>query len=138
MDKTERPRHAVVAIIRKDDLFLAIKRAAEIRAGGKICFPGGGIEYGESESQALVREIKEELSLDIVVNRKIWSSVTPWGVNVHWFTVQVVGGELAEDPAEVQWARWMSKEELAEHPDLLVSNKQFFDALGMGEFELMS
>lgn len=34
-------------------------------------FPGGKIENGESESQALVREIKEELDAEILVKNKI-------------------------------------------------------------------
>jgi ADP-ribose pyrophosphatase YjhB (NUDIX family) len=43
--------------------------------------PGGGIDYGESARDALVREMKEELSADVIVNDLIFScdSIDPSG-----------------------------------------------------------
>ncbi len=37
------------------------KRSPDIIQGGEICFPGGGIEDGETPQQAIVREVSEEL-----------------------------------------------------------------------------
>ena len=54
----------VNAIIKDNDKFLIIKRKEGIHAG-KWAFPGGIIEENESSEQALKREIKEELNLDI-------------------------------------------------------------------------
>ncbi len=48
----------------KDGKFLTV------RSKGKVLFylPGGKRELGESDEQALVREIKEELSVDLCLN----------------------------------------------------------------------
>lgn len=38
-------------------------------------FPGGKIEAGETEAQALAREAREELDVAVRVGRKLWSTV---------------------------------------------------------------
>ncbi len=42
------------------------------RQGGYWTIPGGGIEYLESSSDALKREMKEELGADIYIERLLW------------------------------------------------------------------
>lgn len=58
----------VAAIIQKENKILATKRGY-----GEFInmweFPGGKIEPGETKEQALVREIKEELNIEISVDR---------------------------------------------------------------------
>lgn len=40
----------------------------EIKSGNKMTkFPGGGLEFGEGISDALIREFKEELAIDVKV-----------------------------------------------------------------------
>lgn len=58
--------NVVAAIIRKDDRILATQRGYGEFEGGYE-FPGGKIEEGESKEEALVREIKEELEINIKV-----------------------------------------------------------------------
>ena len=43
--------------------------------------PGGGIDYGESAVEALVREMREELSIDVTVKDLVFScdSIEPTG-----------------------------------------------------------
>jgi 8-oxo-dGTP diphosphatase len=38
-------------------------------------FPGGKIEPGETEAEALVREGREELDVELAVGRKLWGTV---------------------------------------------------------------
>lgn len=58
--------NVVGAIIRnKDGKILIAKRNLQKSQGGLWEFPGGKIEEGESKEEAIVREIKEELSMDI-------------------------------------------------------------------------
>ena len=57
----------VAAIIEHEDKILATQRGyGENKDGWE--FPGGKIEQDESPEHAIVREIREELSADIVVN----------------------------------------------------------------------
>ncbi len=58
--------HVVVGIIiNKDDQILIAKRASHQHQGDKWEFPGGKVEEGETPQQALQRELKEELGIDI-------------------------------------------------------------------------
>ncbi|SHN26138.1 8-oxo-dGTP diphosphatase [Cyclobacterium lianum] len=55
------------AVIRNSqNLILAVQRSEEMRMPLKWEFPGGKLEAGETEEQALIREIQEELALDIL------------------------------------------------------------------------
>jgi 8-oxo-dGTP diphosphatase len=57
-------------IIRKNDMILIAKRKAEdIYEGGKWEFSGGKVEQFEDPKDCLVREIKEELDIDINVDK---------------------------------------------------------------------
>lgn len=55
------------AIIKKDDLILiAQRKSGEFQ--GLWEFPGGKLENNETSEEALIREIKEELEIDIEIN----------------------------------------------------------------------
>lgn len=68
MSATEKKRNPVevvaLALQRTTDLHYLITRRGPGQVGaGEWEFPGGKVEPGESQTQALVREISEELSL---------------------------------------------------------------------------
>ena len=61
-------KNVVAALIRRDNMVFAAKRSyGDLK--GKWEFPGGKIEKGESPEEALIREIREELSTDINVGQ---------------------------------------------------------------------
>ena len=62
----ERPIVAVGAVIVDGDRVLLVKRGQE-PLKGEWSLPGGVVEIGETLDAALVREVREETSLDIVV-----------------------------------------------------------------------
>jgi 8-oxo-dGTP diphosphatase len=66
----------VAAAIERDGRYLAARRTKPDWAAGRWEFPGGKVEPGESETDALVREIREELGVDIAVGARVpgeWS-----------------------------------------------------------------
>lgn len=59
--------HVVAAVVRKADSVFAARRASHKAAGGRWEFPGGKVEGTEKPPDALMREIKEELGVDVNV-----------------------------------------------------------------------
>ncbi len=57
--------HVAVAAIVKDGRVLISKRAQNVHQGGLWEFPGGKVEKGETVTEALGREIEEELGVEI-------------------------------------------------------------------------
>ncbi len=62
----------VAAIILNEGKFLCVQRGESKLdyISFKYEFPGGKIEQGESRTEALLREIKEELSIDVNVKKE--------------------------------------------------------------------
>lgn len=56
---------SAVCIIEKDGKFLFVKRAHTGMADGFYMLPGGHVDQGESVLHATVRELKEELGIDV-------------------------------------------------------------------------
>ena len=69
---------AVTGVLLTEGRLLVIRRSEHVVAPGKICFPGGTVENGESLKQALVREFREELAMTVEPVREVYQSVTPW------------------------------------------------------------
>ena len=60
-------RVGVYAVIRDADAVLLSRFAPGGDIGGKWMLPGGGVEFGESPAEALVREVYEETGLHVVL-----------------------------------------------------------------------
>jgi (d)CTP diphosphatase len=132
-------RRGVVAVILRDERLLVIRRSLSVVAPGAFCFPGGGIEAGETEPQALIREMQEELGVDVTPLRLIWRSVTPWRVDLAWWLTQLPADALLRpNPAEVASVHWHSAGEMRELAGLLESNHHFLAAYARGEFHFLS
>lgn len=124
-------------ILHDDGSYLAIERAASVRAPGRICFPGGGIETGESDRDAVIREMKEELGLDVVASHRLWHSETQSGLELFWWLV-LPQGDTGPTPNTDEVAKWfwMSGVELAQHPRTLATNREFLRAARNGLIDI--
>ncbi len=126
-------RRGAVAVIMRDDKLLVIRRSHLVVAPGAYCFPGGGIEPGETEAMALVRELREELGVEVEPLRKIWSSVTPWRVELAWWRADLPQeAEPIPNPDEVESVHWVTPAEMRQLSGLLVSNREFLDQIQTG------
>ena len=54
--------------------------------------PGGGVEKDESLEEACIREIKEEVSLDVTIDKYLGVEEYDKGI-VHYYKVNYLGGE---------------------------------------------
>lgn len=136
---TTRRKRGVVGVIFRQQRLLIIRRSLTVTAPGKLCLPGGGIEPGETESQALVREMQEELAIDVEPVRLCWRSVTPWGTNLAWWLARLDDQVTPiANPAEVAEVHWMSRTEIRAAAEMLPSLPTFVDAWERGEVDLSS
>jgi 8-oxo-dGTP diphosphatase len=137
VDRSSRPRRGVVAVVYRQGRFLVIKRSQLVSAPGMYCFPGGGIEAGETEQEALEREMLEELAVVARPVRPLWKSTTRWGVQLAWWQAWLdESAELKPHPAEVESAHWLTADEFRQLQGVLPSNLEFLSAWKRGEFSL--
>jgi 8-oxo-dGTP diphosphatase len=60
------PTRVIAAVIVRDGRFLICRRPLDKRHGGLWEFPGGKIDPGESDEDAIHRELREELGVEVV------------------------------------------------------------------------
>jgi 8-oxo-dGTP diphosphatase len=108
------PILVTAALIESGDLFLIARRRNDRPVeGGKWEFPGGKVEEFEHPESGLVREIREELSLEIKVESFFTLSSHIYEqkekrlhIVLLCYRCQLVGGSLSlNDHSEVQWVR---------------------------------
>ena len=63
--------NVVAGVITKENLFFIAQRNRKKHLGLKWEFPGGKVYKNEKNEDALKREIKEELSITILVKKKL-------------------------------------------------------------------
>lgn len=106
----------VGAILIKEGRILCAQRGGEKSLPYLWEFPGGKIEQGETPHQALIRELSEELLIEVELETTIFDAVSyeyDFGV-VNLSTI--IGNLKSGEPVltEHQEIRWLSPEELFE------------------------
>jgi NAD+ diphosphatase len=130
-------RRGAVAIIVQDHRLLVIRRSRHVIAPLVYCFPGGGIEEGETEETAVVREVHEEIGIEIRPVKRLWECVTAWKVHLAWWLAESDSAAVAvPNPREVESIHWFTPQEMAGQPELLDSNREFLELVERGEIRL--
>jgi mutator protein MutT len=130
-------RRGAVAIIVQEGRMLVIRRSRHVIAPLAYCFPGGGIEAGETEEAAVVREIHEEIGIPIRPLRRLWQCVTAWKVHLAWWLAESDPAVTpVPNPREVESIHWFTPREMASLSELLESNRQFLELIERGEIRL--
>lgn len=101
------------AVIYQGSRFLLSKRLSHQHQGGKWEFPGGKVEAGETVEQALIRELKEEINIEVAKTEMFYQLEFEYPekvVNLTFLLVTDFAGK--EQGLEGQEVRWFSHEEL--------------------------
>ena len=87
--------------------YLACLRPPSKHLGGFWEFPGGKVEAGELPEDALVRELREELAVEVEVGRRLEDVVWNYdggAIRLMPFLCRILSGELrAVEHEELRW-----------------------------------
>ena len=112
MKNVEKRIEVVAAIILdKKKVFATQRGYGEFKDGWE--FPGGKMEQGETPKQALKREIREELDVEIEVGQlfdTVEYDYPSFHLTMHCFLCALKSGELVLKEHEA--AKWLDKESL--------------------------
>ena len=120
---------AVGVILGADGRILLAKRPDHLHMGGRWEFPGGKVEGNESIQQAMTRELKEELDIEVKAMEPLIEVRHDYGDKQvfldTWFVTEFSGNERGVEGQELAW---VSVSELADFhfPD---ANQPIVDAL---------
>lgn len=130
MKQSKKPPLAVcAAVIEEEGKILLTERPADKQQGGFWEFPGGKIEPGESPQQALKRELREELGIEINVGPVLETVYHhyDWGsVLIIAFRCQRLSGEISH--LEVSDHAWIEPKQFSTYP-ILPADRPILDKL---------
>jgi 8-oxo-dGTP diphosphatase len=97
---------------------------------GKVCFPGGAMESGETQEGACIREAREELGLAIRPLQLVWRhEFADRPITLFGWRAEAEESAIVPDPREVEEILWLTPAEGSSHPDGLPTNQDFIRAL---------
>ena len=97
---------AMMVLVKRGPAILLARNVA-VPAGGRMSALAGFLEPGESIEDAIHREVREEVGVEVKDLRYFASQSWPYPHSLMIaFTAEYAGGELRCDPAEIAEARW--------------------------------
>lgn len=110
------------------ELFIT-RRAIDAHMGGKLEFPGGKVEAGETPAQGLIRELREEVGIEAVsyeLFEKVEHTFSDKAVTLFFYKVTQWSGEPWGK--EGQSGEWMTMDNL-NHLDFPPANAAIINRL---------
>ena len=102
--------NVVAAIIINKNRILIGKRKDEDIGGGKWEFPGGKIEIGETNSEALERELYEELGISVKIGKELMNYEHVFKTtiyNISFMEIIDYDGEIRNNAhSEIKWVKF--------------------------------
>jgi 8-oxo-dGTP diphosphatase len=107
---TAAPEPIVVtaAVIERDGRYLLTRRLAGTHLAGAWEFPGGKCEPGEDHAACLVRELREELDVDVLVGPLVLETVHHYperSVALYFHRCELTGEPSPQLGQEMRWVR---------------------------------
>ena len=126
---TKRVHVAVGVIINNEQQVLLAKRPDHLHQGGKWEFPGGKVEAGETVTQALARELREEVALNVETTSPFMELSFDYPDKQVFLDIHTVTSFSGEAKGlEGQQVRWVAKDALREY-EFPEANKVILDKL---------
>jgi 8-oxo-dGTP diphosphatase len=122
------------AVLRNDAKVLMCSRPAGRHLAGCWEFPGGKVHPGETDDECLRREIREELSVDILVLDQIGSTLYAYpvkNVEILFYRVFMVDDSQKITATENQDHAWIDARKILEL-ELVPADTGFADWLASG------
>ena len=110
---TKKIIEVVGAAIIKEDKVLVMQRSEQMTLPGMWEFPGGKVEANETEQEALIREIQEELSVTINILDYINEASYDYDfgtVQLKVYTAEIISGQITLE--EHSDGKWVTADEL--------------------------
>lgn len=121
-------QRGVVAVIHEDGKFLWIKRGPDVVKPGYWAPPSGSIEPDESAEEAIVREMTEELGIEVRPIREVWQCPTEDGAyTLEWWLTEIESGRPRQASAEVSDVRWVTPSEIRQLSPIFPDHLTFID-----------
>jgi 8-oxo-dGTP diphosphatase len=108
----------VAAVIERDGHYLITQRRATAVLPGLWEFPGGRVEDGEDDDQALKRELRERLGTDVEVKSRMAHRVhhyQGYSVDLNLYQATIIPGQ-EPSPLRVAEVRWVLSTEFEKYP----------------------
>lgn len=120
------------AVILRDSKILVCQRRRDDTRGLQWEFPGGKVEPGETPSEALLRELSEELEIAAIIGKEIFR--TRHRYREHESELELIFFQAAVDPAATLQNRVFERFEWADPSalpsyDFLEADKEFVELI---------
>ena len=121
--------NVVAGIVINQNKILIGKRKDEDIGGGKWEFPGGKIEIGETNSEALERELYEELGISVKIGKELMNYEHMFKTtiyNISFMEIIDYDGEIRNNAhSEIKWVKFSN---LLEY-DFISGDDRFIQSL---------